>query len=147
MTRKAMSRIVFWALLISLSAALTSADRPAFADGPIKKVVKKERASRGHLPKYYANVVTEEQREKILKIQEEYKPKIEALQAQLKVLKKEQDDKISAVLSEEQKKKVEEAKAKEKEAKKGDGKEKADAKDSTKPVEAAPLSPPAKPAQ
>ena len=140
MMRKVTSRIAFWALLVSISAVLISVDTPALADGPVKKVLKKERASRGHLPKYYANVVTEEQKEKILKIQEEYKPKIEALQEQLKALKKERDDKISAVLSEEQKKKIEDAKAK--------AKEKGDAKDTPKPADAAPPPPPAdKPAQ
>ena len=45
------------------------------------------------------------------KIQEEYKPKIDAARAQLDALVKEQNEKIAAVLTPEQKKKVEEAAA------------------------------------
>jgi hypothetical protein len=71
------------------------------------RVVNKIR--KGRLPKYYSDVVTEKQREEILKIQEEYRPKIDAAKAQLEALQKEMKGKISAVLTEEQKKKVEEA--------------------------------------
>ena len=46
--------------------------------------------------------------EKIYAIQEEYRTKIETARAQLDALLKEEKDKISAVLTEEQKKKVEE---------------------------------------
>jgi hypothetical protein len=146
MIRKVASRIAVLALLVPLAGVLMS-DKPALGDGPVKKVLKKDRA-RGHLPKYYANVVTEEQREKILKIQEEYKPKIEALETQLKALKKERDDKVSAVLTEEQKKKVEEAKAMDKgDAKdKGDVKDKGGVKEPPKAVEPAPPAPTDKPA-
>jgi hypothetical protein len=142
MMRKVSKRILFWALLVSLTAVLTTVDKPVLADGPVKKVLKKERTTRGRLPNYYTNIVNEEQKEKILKIQEEYKPKLEALEAQLKSLKKERDDKISAVLTEEQKKKVEEAKAKAKE--KGDAPDtkKSDTTTTTKPAEAAPPAPP-----
>ena len=64
------------------------------------------------MPAHYASVVNEKQREEIYKIQEEYQPKIAALQKQLKALKKERDEKISAVLTAEQRKQVEEAAAK-----------------------------------
>ena len=37
MMRKTTSRMAFLALLISLAAGLTTADKPAFADGPVKK--------------------------------------------------------------------------------------------------------------
>lgn len=65
----------------------------------------------GQLPAYYAKVVTPEQREQIIKIQEEYQPRIEALEAQLRALINERNEKIEAVLTPEQKKQIEEAKA------------------------------------
>ncbi len=100
---------------IALGAALFSlaADLPyaSAADGqPAGRVVKKIR-SRGRLPNHYADVVTEKQRDEIYKIQEEYKPKIDALKAQLNALNKEMKEKISAVLTADQKKKIQESEA------------------------------------
>jgi hypothetical protein len=99
---------------IALCAALLvlseSAPRVSAADGPVAQTVKKVRP-RGRLPKHYADVVTEKQREDIYKIQEEYKPKLEALQAQLDAMNKEMNEKIKTVLTPEQKKKVEDAEA------------------------------------
>jgi Spy/CpxP family protein refolding chaperone len=86
------------------------------ADGQNTRVVKKIRA-KGRLPNYYAEVVTEKQREEIYKIQEEYKAKIDAAKAQLETLTKERNDKISTILTAEQKKKIDEAAAKTKKAK------------------------------
>ena len=57
-------------------------------------------------------MVNEKQREEIYKIEDEYQPKIEALQKQLDAPRKERDEKISAVLTAEQKKQLEEAAAK-----------------------------------
>jgi hypothetical protein len=91
--------------LLADSPYASAADQPAAG-----RVVKKIRA-KGHLPNYYSEVVTEKQREEIYQIQEEYKPKIDALKAQLEALEKEKMDKISAILTAEQKKKVEEAEA------------------------------------
>jgi hypothetical protein len=75
---------------------------------PAADAAKKARPS-GRLPKYYAAVVNQVQREEIYRIQEEYEPKIKALQAQLDAMKKEKDQKIESVLTPEQKKKIEEA--------------------------------------
>jgi hypothetical protein len=104
------SRARRWATLIALFSALVVVEQPwsLGADAPVKKILSKKR---GRLPAYYAPVVTEEQREKIYQIQEEYRPKIAALNAQLKALKKEQDDKIAALLTPAQKKQVAEAAA------------------------------------
>ena len=52
-----------------------------------RRAVKKMSKRAGRLPAHYAQVATPEQREKIDKIQDEYKPKIEALQSQIKALK------------------------------------------------------------
>jgi len=100
-------------LLLSLAVAFAAVERPSL--GAEGKVMKKVRA-KGRLPNYYDQVVTDEQREKIYAIQEEYKAKIDPLEEQVKALKKEQDAKIAAVLSPEQKKKVDEAAVKAKEA-------------------------------
>jgi hypothetical protein len=72
-------------------------------------VIKKFRNRR--LPNHYADVVNEKQRDEIYKIQGEYKPKIDALKAQLDALNKEMKEKISAVLTADQKKKIEDAAA------------------------------------
>jgi len=76
----------------------------------------KVRKFRGRLPNYYSQVVDQQQREKIYAIQREYKPKIDALKAQLAALTKERDDEVSEVLTPQQREKIEqlreEAKAK-----------------------------------
>jgi hypothetical protein len=113
------------ALFTAFATFLAEPSCGSAADGqPTVRVVKKTRG-RGRLPNYYANVVTEQQKDEIYKIQEEYKPKIDAAKAQLDALKKELNEKISAVLTADQKKKVEEAEAVAKAAKKPE-KEKAD---------------------
>ena len=79
-----------------------------------KKIEARRGKVRHRLPPNYGKVVTDEQREKIYKIQDEYRPKIEALRAQLKALLKERNEKIEALLTPEQKQKITEAKAKRK---------------------------------
>ncbi len=66
-----------------------------------------ERTFRPRLPNFYAQVVTEEQRQKIYDIQRKYFPKIETLRKQLEALVAQRDAEIEAVLTEEQKAKVE----------------------------------------
>jgi hypothetical protein len=125
MTRTTLLRLLFWAGLLTLSAGLTCSYTPASAADqyPATNATEKSKAPKGRLPPHYAKVVTQQQREKIYTIQEEYRTKIEAARAQLDALVKEEKEKISAVLNDEQKKKVEEfqtaAKAK-KEAEKSD---------------------------
>jgi len=72
---------------------------------------KKAKGPRGRLPAYYSQVVDEKQREAIYKIHEEYEPKIAALREQLDALTKQRDEKVSAVLTPEQLKKVAELQA------------------------------------
>jgi hypothetical protein len=107
-----MKRLARGTTLILAVVALAALEPSAWGaeDGtPVKKPVGK---SYRRLPAYYGSVVNEKQRENIYKIQEEYQPKIELLKKQLDALKKERDEKISAVLTEEQKKRVKEAAAK-----------------------------------
>jgi len=72
---------------------------------------KKAKGPRGRLPAYYSQVVDQKQREAIYKIQEEYEPKIAALREQLDALTKQRDEKVAAVLTPEQLKKIAELQA------------------------------------
>jgi len=117
MVRSLTSRFIVASLLAVVAAAMVCVESGFGADAePAKKAAKKSH----RLPPYYSDFVTPEQREKIYKIQDDFKPKIDALEAQLKTLKQQQSDKIEALLTPEQKKKLEAAatKAKEEQAKK-----------------------------
>jgi Spy/CpxP family protein refolding chaperone len=136
MLRTMVGRLVCWTTLVSAAIVFATIEQPVLrADGPVKKAMAKR--GRRALPAHYAHVVTDEQREKILKIQDEYDPQIAELKAKIKALTRERDDKITAVLTPEQKKQVEEAKAK---AKQKQSKPKA-----AKPAEDPPAVPPADP--
>jgi hypothetical protein len=142
MVRTMASRFVCWTIVLTMAIAFAVVERPALsADG--KAPVKKSQGKGHHLPPYYADVVDAKQREQIYKVQEEYQPKIAALEAQLKALRKEQSEKIAAVLTPDQLKRVEAAEAKAKAA----AKEKRKARDAqpAKPAEKAPAAPPAEP--
>lgn len=69
------------------------------------------RARTGQLPPYYREVVTEEQRQKIYAIQAEYNSQIAELEAKVAQLRKERDAKIEALLTPEQKKRIEDLRA------------------------------------
>lgn len=74
---------------------------------PEAKPAAKTRAKpRGRLPAHFAKLVDPSQREKIYKINDEYAPKIEALQAELKALIAKRDAEVEGVLSAEQKEKL-----------------------------------------
>jgi hypothetical protein len=100
------------------SADSTPATTPA--DQP-DKTKKAKRRGGDHLPLYYKDVVTDDQKKQIYSIQDEYKPKLNALKEQLKALTAERDAKLDALLTADQKTKVEakraEAQAKRAEAK------------------------------
>ena len=112
MLRSILSPFASGVVLLSLAVAFTAVDRSAMGADAVKSVLSKKPRARGRLPAHYDQVVTDEQREKIYDIQGEYKPKIDALDAQLKALRAERDEKIAALLSAEQKKMVAEAAAK-----------------------------------
>ena len=71
----------------------------------------KKAETRRRLPPHYADVVTEEQREAIYKIQDEHAPEIEAQEAKLMAVRKKLDDAVRGVLKPDQLKKVDEAAA------------------------------------
>jgi hypothetical protein len=95
-----------WKWDVGLAFALgiaTASQAMAGGDAPAKKL-------HGRLPPHYGNVVNENQRQAIYKIQEEYSGRIEALQTQLKNLKKQRDDRILAVVTPDQRRRIEAAK-------------------------------------
>ena len=113
MARTYASRVLCWAVFVSLALAAAT-ERPArAADARTEKTVPK--GVGGRLPNYYKMVVDEQQRQEIYRIQAEYRTRIKELETRLKALKKERDQRIVNVLSPEQKKRVEEAAARAKE--------------------------------
>jgi hypothetical protein len=107
------NRLVCGMMAVLLASVMTIG-QSAQGDDAALPAAKSNVAKRGllrRLPHYYGKVVTKEQKEKIYKVQEEYHPKIEALQTQLDALEKERDEKISAVLTPEQQKQVKDAEA------------------------------------
>ena len=82
---------------LSTATAQDAAKKPE-----AKKETKERKKPRGRLPNYYGEVVNEEQRTKIYEIQATYREKMEELRKQLAALKKEQDEKVNAVLTPEQ---------------------------------------------
>lgn len=143
MTRTNLANLVGWVSALALVGIL---GQPVLGQATEKKVVlaaeqgakaagaEKAQAAKkksGHqLPPYYAGVIDETQRAKIYQIQDEYNPKITALKAQLDTLTTDRNEKVAAVLTADQRAKVE--------AKKAEAKDKRNAKaDSQKPAEGA----------
>jgi len=98
---------------------------------PSPKPAKTKEVAQGRLPAHFSGVVTDEQRQKIYAIQKDSSAKITPLRRQLESLIKERDEKIWALLTPEQRRKVEALKADAKKA----GKAKQDAE--TKPAKPA----------
>jgi Spy/CpxP family protein refolding chaperone len=113
--RPVSTKIVLWTTLALLAILLACLARPTIGQDEGKAsqpaAAKTAKKSRGRLPNFYRQVVDPQQRETIYKIQAEYAPKIAELQAQLEKLIKERDEKIAAVLTPEQRKRVEDLKA------------------------------------
>ena len=80
------------------------------ADGKKAENKQAEKLS-GRLPLHYKGLVTDEQRQQIYKIMADYAPGLADLRAQLNRLTKEQDQKIEALLTPEQKQKLAQLKA------------------------------------
>lgn len=76
--------------------------QPAPAPGPERRPF----VMRGMLPFGYRDFVTQEQKEKIYEIQDQYRPKFEELSKQMEELRKEMDQKIDEVLTPEQREKI-----------------------------------------
>jgi hypothetical protein len=108
-------RIALWTTLASLAIVLASLAHPTVgqdnAAAAKPAAAQKAKTFRGRLPNYYGQVVNEKQRQAIYKIQAESAPKIAELRAQLQALIKQRDEKIAAVLTPEQLKKIEDLRA------------------------------------
>lgn len=112
MSRQPVSQVLGWgSLAVFLMAMLLWVGPARAADEPAAKAAKpaaadKEKAKKAssRLPMYFAQVVDKGQRAKIVAILADYNVKIDALT-------KERDEKVNAVLTPEQLKKVQELKA------------------------------------
>ncbi len=110
MSRLIFGRAVLWTTLTSLAVILAGVNHRAVGQDSTEEAkpaaAKKETNFRGRLPNYYRTVVDEKQRQAIYKIQEEYAARLAALRDQLAALSKELDEKVTAVLTPEQAKKI-----------------------------------------
>jgi len=98
------------------------ADKTPAPDAPTKPKTadsSDEGKLKGRLPAYFAKLVDKDQREAIYKIEDEYGPKIKALQQQVHDLEAERNGKIRAVLTPDQQQKLDEYMAAAKSAKSG----------------------------
>jgi Spy/CpxP family protein refolding chaperone len=84
---------------------------PATPPPAVDAAAAKPRAGGRRLPAYYKDVVTQEQREAIYQIQEEYGAKIAEVKARLADLQQQQAAKIAALLKPEQKQKIDQLRA------------------------------------
>lgn len=111
------SRLMAVAAIAALLAGPASAqEKPAGKTDAKPSAAEKETAKKAkkpsvRMPMYYGDVVDKAQREKIAAILGQYTPKINDLKAQLEALTKERDEKLAAVLTPEQAKKIEQLKA------------------------------------
>lgn len=69
----------------------------------------KDKKTKGRLPPYYSDIVSEDQRQKIYDVQARYAKQIDALTEQLSALEKQRDRDIENVLNAEQKQKLKKA--------------------------------------
>ena len=104
------------AIAVLLAGPVAAQNKAATKDGAKtpaaeKETAKKARKATVRMPMYYGDVVDKSQREKIVTILGEYTPKVNALKAQLEALTKERDEKVAAVLTPDQVKKIEQLKA------------------------------------
>jgi hypothetical protein len=93
------------------AAEQKAADKKAADKDADKKPPQKKEELSGRLPPYYKDVVDDAQREKIYTIQAEYANQIERLKQQLDDLEAERDRRVEAVLTPQQKAKVQAAQA------------------------------------
>jgi len=104
---------VAWLLAIALlaSGSMVWAAEESAPSKPKSDASKPKSESRRRLPPHYSDVVTEEQREAIYKIQDEHAQEIEEQEAKLIAVRKKLDDAVRGVLKADQLKKVDEAAA------------------------------------
>jgi hypothetical protein len=93
-------------------AAAAKAEAPAPAAKPAaRRGAAREGRPAARLPSYFSEIVTEEQREKIYAIQKQFAAKIDPLTREIEKLRQARDGEIEALLTPEQKKKLDELRA------------------------------------
>ena len=122
-------KVAVIALVVPVFGLLVASTPLSIGQDKAKKTEKTEKA-KGRLPAYFADVVSDEQKSKIYAIQEKYAGQIKDLNEQLAAVAKKQNDEIDAVLTAEQKEKIDAARAESvaKKKKKSDDKKKTEAK-------------------
>ena len=122
-------KVAVIALVVPVFGLLVASSPLSIGQDKAKKTEKTEK-TKGRLPPYFSDVVSGEQREKIYAIQAKYEDQIKDLNAQLAAIAKKQNDEIDAVLTAEQKEKIDAARAEAvaKKKKKSDDKKKTEAK-------------------
>ncbi|MDW8244525.1 MAG: hypothetical protein RMJ88_15050 [Thermogemmata sp.] len=97
-----------WCLGVMLIAGVIAAQEPK-VDPAKSKVKEAEVKVRGQLPPNWGKLgLSEEQKQKIYQIQNKYNSEILRLETQVKELRAKRDEEMRAVLTEEQKKRLEE---------------------------------------
>ena len=103
MQRRTIGKALWCTVAASVAIVLSGATQWAVGEDkepqPKQTVVEKAKKPRGRLPGFYRHVVTAEQRKQIYTIQAEYRDKIAALRAQLKAITNERNEKIAAVMT------------------------------------------------
>jgi hypothetical protein len=122
-------KVAVCALIVPVLGLIVASSPHSIGQDKAKKTEKTEK-TKGRLPPYFADVVTAEQREKIYAIQSKFADQIKDLNEQLAAVAKKQNDEIDAVLTAEQKEKIDAARAEAvaKKKKKSDDKKKTEAK-------------------
>ena len=102
--RETMLRKVFLAVVIIFAAGFLVGTSPLLVGQEAK-----EKKAKGKLPAYYADIITESQRQKIYSLQDKYSKQIADLNSQLESVTKQRDSEIEDLLSAEQKEKLKKA--------------------------------------
>ena len=103
--------VLTFCALLAYSATAAAQEPPKTTPSAEKAERKKAEKLTGHLPPYYKGLVNDDQRQQIYKIMADYAPKLGDLRAQLIRTSKEQEEKIEALLTPEQKQKLAQLKA------------------------------------
>ena len=102
MTQAILRKVLYASVVVAAIAALGTSSLSIGQEA-------KEKKAKGKVPAFYADVVTEAQRQQIYAIQGKYAKQISDLQTQLDAVTKQRDAEIENLLSAEQKDKVKKA--------------------------------------
>lgn len=95
----------------------TQAAAPTAAAAPTTEKETARKPNYRRLPLYFPLIINKQQRSEVYRIQEEYGKQIADLEAQLRVLRNERDEKVMGILTPEQRQQYDDLKAKAKKSK------------------------------